>query len=120
MAWLMHYLDDYLTLGAPESKECDSNLNVMLKCCNQLGVPLKQEKVKGPTTCLKFLGIILDTGKMEMKLSKECTGLLMALLEQWQGKKRCRKKELLSLIRKLVYTCKVVRVRQIFLRQLIN
>ena len=118
--WLMHYLDDYLTLGAPGSHECAQNLNIITDCCNHLGVPLKQEQLEGPTMCLEFLGIILDTRNMEIRLSEERVGVLATLLKQWQNRKRCRKRQLLSLIGKLAHACKVVRVGRIFLRRLIN
>ena len=117
--WVMHYLDDYLTLGASGSTECAQNLSTMIECCDWLGVPLKQEKVEGPTTCLEFLGITLDTVKMEIRFSEEHVNVLATLLEQWQNQKRCKKRQLLSLIGKLAHACKVVRVGQIFLRRLI-
>ena len=46
--------------------------------------------------------------------------VLATLLKQWQNRKRCRKRQLLSLIGKLAHACKVVRVGRIFLRRLIN
>ena len=57
----MHYLDDFLLLGSPGSNECQINLNIMIQCCETLGVPLAIEKVEGPSTSLTFLGIVLDT-----------------------------------------------------------
>ena len=120
VARIMHYLDDYLTLGPPGLEDCSQNLATITNCCHQLGVPLKQEKVEGPTTCLEFLGIILDTAKMELRLSDERIHNLEALLVHWDQRKRCRKRELLSLIGKLAHASTVVRVGRIFLRRLIN
>ena len=54
----LHYLDDFLTLGQPQSEVCHHNL-ATLKLCHRLGVPLALEKVEGPITCLPFLGIII-------------------------------------------------------------
>ena len=116
----MHYLDDYLTLGKKESDECARNLAIIIDCCKELGVPVKQEKVEGPTTCLEFLWIILDTERMELRLSEERVCTLEALLNHWILKKQCRKRELLSLIGKLSHACRVVRVGRIFLGRLIN
>ena len=120
VARIMHYLDDYLTLGPPGLEDCSQNLATITNCCHQLGVPIKQEKVEGPTTCLEFLGIILDTAKMELRLSDERINNLEALLVHWNQRKRCRKRELLSLIGKLAHASTVVRVGRIFLRRLIN
>ena len=117
VARMVHYLDDYLTMGSPQSGEY---LVTMTDCCRQLGVPVKQEKVGGSATCLEFLGIVLDTSKMELRFSEERIDILRSLLDQWDKRKGCRKRELLSLIGKLAHTCRVVRVGRIFLRRLIN
>ena len=53
---LWHYLDDYITCGAPESDECQPNLQILVDVCRHLEVPLADEKLEGPTTCLVFLG----------------------------------------------------------------
>ncbi len=45
---------------------------------------------------------------------------LVALLEEWECKRKCRKRELLSLIGKLSHACKIVRLGRIFLRHMIN
>ena len=37
----------------------------------RLGLPLAVEKVKGPTTFLSFLGITIDTVKMEAHLPND-------------------------------------------------
>ena len=57
---------------------------------------------------------------MEMRFSEERVNVLATLLEQWQNRKRCKKRQLLSLIRQLAHACKVVRVGRIFLRRLIT
>ena len=87
VARITQYLDDYLTLGPPGLEDCSQNLATITNCCHQLGVPLKQEKVEGPTTCLEFLGIILDTVKMELRLSDERIHNLKALLVHWDQRK---------------------------------
>jgi len=54
--YLIHYLDDYLTMGPPTSPVCQQNLNIFTA---DLGVPLASDKLEGPSTSLSFLGIIL-------------------------------------------------------------
>lgn len=85
-----------------------------------MGFPLKDDKVVGPTTTLDFLGIILDTSAMEVRLPDDKVAQLETLLDQWAGRRSCRKRDLLSLIGKLAHACKIVRVGRIFLRQFIN
>ena len=62
VSFLIHYLDDFLTMGPPSSPTYQRNLDTL---CNYLGVPLALEKVEGPSTALPFLGIELDTIRME-------------------------------------------------------
>ena len=74
----------------------------------------------GPTTSLEFLGITIDSEKMEVRLPEDKVVQLGLLLDQWAAKKSCRKRELLSLIGKLAHACKIVRVGRIFLRRFIE
>ena len=41
---VMHYLDDYLILGPPDSLECQRSLERTLICCKILAIPIAQRK----------------------------------------------------------------------------
>lgn len=69
VSWSTHYIDDFLTMGQPKTTECRDNLNIILKVCEQLGVPLKAEKIEGPASTLTFLGIDLDMERREIHLT---------------------------------------------------
>ena len=58
IAPVLHYLDDFLTLGPPGSPTCARNLATIKEVCSTLGIPLALEKVEGPSHTLTFLGII--------------------------------------------------------------
>ena len=81
----MHYLDDFLTLGHAESDECKGNLDLIMRICEFLGVPLKSPKIEGPSAILIFLSILLDTYRMEMRLPDEKVTELRHLLQQWES-----------------------------------
>ena len=115
-----HYLDDFILLGSPHSQECQANLDTALTVCSTLGVPLAREKLVGPATCLTFLGIEVDTASLELHLPKEKLMALRDTVMDWQGKKCCTKRELLSFIGQLSHACKVVKPGRRFLRRLIN
>ena len=68
VTWSTHYIDDFLTMGQPNTTECRDNMDIILRVCEQLGVPLKAEKIKGPASTLTFLGIELDTEQREIRL----------------------------------------------------
>ena len=62
---LLHYLDDFLTIGPPTPGICNQNSNIITRTYEKLEVPLASEKIEGPATPIPFLGIILDSNKME-------------------------------------------------------
>ena len=75
-----HYnLDDFITLGAPKSDECLVNHQTIFQVCQELGIPLAPHKTVGPTTCLIFLGIEIDTMRMELRLPHEKLSKLLEL-----------------------------------------
>ncbi len=117
-----HYLDDFVTVGKPGSAECASNLKIMYEICNNSDTPIEEDKSEGLATVLLFLGIQLDTMKMELQLPEEKLKQLQEIVAQWRGKKVCRKKELQSIIDSLAHACKVHAVRpgRTFLRWLID
>ena len=87
-------------------------------CLCSTGLPAysKWEKVECPVCILEFLGIVLDTDQMEVRLPSTKAQQLQVLVEQ----RACRKREMLSLIGKLADACKVLRVGQLFLRRMID
>lgn len=110
---IMHYLDDYFTVGPSLSPICASQVHTMVKTADRLGIPLAPDKLEGPTTRLVFLGILIDSNRTELppdKLSE-----LLAELQAWSSCKKCIKRELLSLIGKLNFACRITPAGHIFL-----
>ena len=92
----------------------------MLQTCSDVGFAVNPQKVEQPTTTLEFLGIVLDTVKMEMRISIERMNDILTELRQWVFRKRATKRQLLSLIGKLMFVCRVVKPGRIFVQRLIN
>ena len=46
-------------------------MKTMAQVCKQLGMPLAPEKSEGPCTCMKYLGIELDTIAVQLHLPRE-------------------------------------------------
>ena len=86
----------------------------------ELGVPLAPEKITGPTRKITYLGIQIDTEYMTIILPTEKYNKLMAQLRSWGKRRKCTKRELLSLIGTLSFAAKVVKPSRMFLRILIN
>jgi len=117
---VLHYLDDFFTAGSPDSTECSDNLQAMLSLCEHINAPVKTSKIEGPSTRLTFLGIVIDTGNMTAGISQERKQDLLSSLKSLRKRNKCTKHQLLSLVGKLSFACKVVPAGRIFLRRLID
>ena len=120
VSYIAHYLDDFITVGAPNSDQCAGNLSILFEACAELGVPLAPHKTAGPTTCLVFLGIEIDSVAMELRLPRDKLLRLRDLLTEWQFKKVCSREQLESLLGHLNHACSVVKPGRSFIGRLIS
>ena len=118
--YVFHYLDDFLVVGPPASPECAEALAQLDSACARLGVPIAEHKRAGPTTCLTFLGIEVDTVDGQLRLPADKLDRLKSLLQEWGDKKACGRRDLESLIGVLNHACKVVRCGRTFLRRMLD
>lgn len=105
---VLHYLDDFLTVGAPDSQECHQNLDRLIQLCEAI------EKVGGPASSLAFLGILLDTLRMEARLPEEKLKKIQDKVRAWLLKKNATKR----LVGLLQHAAKVVRPGRSFVRRM--
>jgi hypothetical protein len=68
---LIHYLDDFLFIGAPSTDEGKEALALALWILEYLGVPVAAHKTEGPATVVTFLGILVDTRTFELRLPQD-------------------------------------------------
>ena len=116
---LIHYLDDFL-IAAVDEDTCRRYMQSFNDLCERLGIPIAIEKTCGPTQILIYLGIEIDVPPHIIRLSDEKLADLITLLNAWEHKSKCTKRELQSLIGSLSFACKVIKPGRIFLRRLID
>lgn len=114
----IHYLDDFLLFGRPGSDEAGSVLRLAFSVCRQLGIPIALHKTEGPSTVLTFLGILVDSARMELRLPSDKLQRLQALIVVWAHKRACVRKDLESFIGHLSHAATVVRQGRTFLHDL--
>ena len=117
---LLHYLDDFITVGPPDSPVCGSNMQKLCDTCAELGVSVATEKTVGPTTCLTFLGIKVDTDLLELHLPQEKLQRVKQMVQEWMGRKAARRRELESLLGLLQHAAKVVSPGRRYVRRIIQ
>ncbi len=129
LQWLMerwgakhvyHYVNDFITIGKPNSPECAATLATIKSTCSITEAPIEENKCKSPTTSLTFLGMELDTIEFEIRLPHDKLERLQKLTSEWKGRKAGKKSDFLSLVSTLNYTCKAVHQVRTFLRQLFD
>ena len=118
IAPVLHYLDNFLTLGPPGSPTCARNLATIKEVCSTLGIPLALEKVEGPSHTLTFLGITLDTQEMMVHPPPDKLHRIRSLLTSWLKKKKATKREILSLMGLLQHATKVVKPGRTFVARM--
>lgn len=116
---LIHYLDDFFLANSSEAS-CALDKDTILAVFEALGVPVSLDKLVGPSQIITYLGIEIDSRLGIIRLPEEKLKELLSLLEKWLHQKKCTKRELLSLIGKLSFACKVVKPGRMFLRRLID
>ena len=117
---IIHYLDDYLIAGPPDSSICHSSFQGVESLCKDLGVATKEEKRTPPTTTITFLGVELDTLNQTVSLPQDKLQSLLQELQTFSTTRKCSKRSLLSLIGKLVFAAKVIPAGRLFTRRLID
>lgn len=87
-----HYLDDFIIVAPPAPQQCKSFLAILEDECQALGFKLASEKKQGPTTCLPFLGIIINTATGRLHLPDEKLARLRQEIDHWLQRKACQRR----------------------------
>ena len=116
---IIHILDDFLIIDK-SLDTCGAKLHRFLQFCQELGVPMAEEKTVGPAHVLTFAGIELDCLKHEARLPREKVDKCREAILQLLSRKKVTLKELQSLIGLLNFACSIIKPGRVFLRRLIN
>ena len=114
---IFHPLDDVLTIDLPSSNG-ESTFSTMMYIFNSLCVPLSENKLAGPCTCLEYLGIILDSDKMQCRLPADKVERIMNFIKELLSKRSCTKRELLQLLGHMNFASRVILAGRAFVSYL--
>lgn len=117
---LLHYLDDFLGGGKKGSGDCQHLMQTFRKCMQQLSVPLADEKTDGPSTVLCFLGLDIDSDKMEIRIPMQKVMEILQRLDFFLSKEKVTLRDMQSLIGVLNFACRAIIPGRPFCRRLIN
>lgn len=116
---ILHLLDDFLVIVS-EKENAHAIMNTFLHIFDKLGVPLSVKKTEGPSHVIEYLGIFLDTVKMEARLPRDKVLRIQEAVKSYSIRKSCTKRELLSLLGHLNFACRVILPGRSFISHLIK
>lgn len=114
---ILHYLDDFLFLGPRGSSVCMEALQVFFDVCHDFGVPLAQEKTVFPTTVIEFLGITVDSERMEFRLPQQKIHKMKSMIATFLVSKKVCLKEAQSLLGLFAFAARVIPMARVFSRR---
>ena len=125
ISFVCHILDDFLIIEPPASTMpfdslCQASLSSMILTFRNLNIPISVPKTEGPCTVIQFMGIILDSKKMEARLPGDKVERIKTALQDFQSKRSTTLQELQSLIGTLNFACKVIPPGRPFLQRIIG
>lgn len=100
-----HYLDDFLFAGAENTDNCRKLMSTFCNVCVELGVPLAEDKTEGPSTRITYLGITIDTEKMQIQIPENKIIELLQKLNDTSNRKKMTLKQLQFLIQFIGFLC---------------
>ena len=112
-----HILDDFIIFE--ESYErCEAALSLILSFLDYIGVPVEPSKTEGPTQCLTFVGVELDTILMESRLPLGKVTECLALIDNFLQVNKVTLKQIQVLTGKLCFATSTLPCGRPFLRRL--
>ena len=117
---VIHILNDFFFVTKPPRSVCSTALCNILCLFTELDIPVAPGKTFPPTTSLEFMGVLLDSNKMEARLPLDKLTRTKEALHDWSCKKSATLRELQSLIGTLQFACRVVVPGRAFLQRIIS
>jgi hypothetical protein len=116
---IFHLLDDFLTIDPPNSIG-ERTMALLCTIFKRLNIPISVKKTVGPTFSLEYLGIILDSEKMEARLPTEKRERICNFITEFLKRSTVTKRELLQLLGHFNFAARVVLPGRAFTSYLIN
>ncbi|KAK6191041.1 hypothetical protein SNE40_002790 [Patella caerulea] len=103
----LHLLDDFLTVDEPLA-DGHRSMALLTLVFNKLKIPLSKKKTVGPVCVLEYLGIILDSSKLEARLPRDKVERIITFIQQVLRKTSCTRKDLEQLLGHLNFAMRVI------------
>ncbi|CAC5358968.1 unnamed protein product [Mytilus coruscus] len=109
--------NDFIFGGSANSDDCLVLMNTFTELCNELGVPIAEDKTIHPITRLTFLGLEIDTVDMVVRIPVAKLIKLRSQLQPMTIKRNIKFKDFVSLVGLLAFCSRAVPSSRAFLRR---
>jgi len=97
---LIVYLDDFLIVGNT-FKECQQALHELMRLVRELGFQINYNKIEGPSQDLTFLGLVLNSVNMTIRIPEIKIHETQLLLQTMLSSKKVTKRSIQQVVGKL-------------------
>ena len=104
---MIHYLDDFFTVHLVPVV-CKHIMDTFKAVCQQIDMPVTEEKSAGPEQIMQFLGLTIDTTHMVIRIPQDKREDITKCIATALKKKKATGLQLQSLAGKLNFVCKAV------------
>ena len=116
---IINYLDDFCVIGKTKN-ECGESQQVLLATLRAVGFSISFKKLTPPATTTRFLGILIDSIKMNLSLPQDKMEKLTQSVDEVLQLRKVKKKQLEQVAGYLAHASKVVRGGRVFSRRIYN
>jgi hypothetical protein len=116
------YLDDFLIVESTRERAAAA-LAYVLDLLSRWGLPISQRKLAlegTPATEAIFLGILVDSERLELRLDTVRLQAILVELQSWVGKTSATVREIASLVGVLAFAARVVAPGRLYMSRLIE
>ena len=113
------YLDDLIIIS-PDRHKAERDYDAARSLLADLALPEAKEKAQPPAQSTKWLGIMIDTKERSLAIPQDKLSQVLELVSKYKKARSMTKKNLQSLLGKLLHVAKCVRPARLFLARLLE
>ena len=113
-----NYIDDII--GHSMCSEAHKAFDYLKKLLLELGFQLSENKIVTPSTKVTCLGVDINSENFTVSITQEKLKDILHVCKSWATKTTCTKRELQSLLGKLLYITKCVKSSRFFLNRMLD
>lgn len=113
------YLDDLITISRTK-EEAVVHHNRVLELLGYLGLPIAEEKLQTPAGVVEWLGITINARQMTLSIPAKKISETLDMVKKYRSRRSMSRRELQSVIGKLVHVAKCVPPARLFISRLLE